>query len=82
MVQLVNAHMTTKTFIFELLVITTHTFKYLLHFKTCSHCVNLQNMTAIGLTMSVNSLLPRSNLSNCVSLWMDLRVDNTLITTL
>lgn len=38
----------------------------MLHFK-------IQNMTAISLTMSENSLLPRSNLSNCVSLWMDLR---------
>lgn len=37
-------------------------------------------MTSSGLTTSENSLLPRSNLSNCVSLWMDLR-EKTAITT-
>lgn len=37
-------------------------------------------MTSSSLTTSENSLLPRSNLSNCVSLWMDLR-ENIIITT-
>lgn len=36
----------------------------------------------IHLTMSENSLLPRSNLSNCVSLWMDLWKKRTWINTL
>lgn len=33
-----------------------------------------------SLTMSVNSLLPRSSRSNCVSLWMDLPAQSTLVT--
>lgn len=34
----------------------------------------------LHLTMSVNSLLPRSSRSNCVSLWMDLPAQSTRVT--